>query len=186
MQTQRQSTTTSRNSSQHQPPSPRHYEAHLFFSVSVYDDEADEQTARPPVTLAGYTHRVGSDTLSLVGPFYHFGYRYLMGRNRALPVVLELPSGPINIQGFPVRYTKLSDQMLEDGYLLTGVDISSLSATDVNCLIEVSIVVMSNDDRAQLTQYLHQFNTDAEADIIPPQLRETPPPQVCASYVTVI
>jgi hypothetical protein len=161
------------------------YEAHLFFSISVYDEEAEGERARQPATLAGYTHSIGADALSLVGPFYRFGYRYLMGRNRALPVVLELPSGPINIQGFPMRYTKMSEQAVEDGYMLTGVDSSSFSSTDVNCLIEVSIVVMSDDDREQLTQYLHKLAPGAEAEPIPAQLRETAPPPG-ASYVNVI
>jgi hypothetical protein len=152
-------------------PDYQQCEAHLFFSVSVLDEDAEGNDAAPqqPVTLIGYTHSVSTDALSLVGPFYHFGYRYLMGRDRTLQIEIHLPTGTINIQGFPMRYTKMREDELLDGYMLTGPGVAASGETDVNCLIEVSIVVMSDSDREQLTQYLRQFNhSQAEEAILPP------------------
>jgi hypothetical protein len=149
-------------------------EAHLFFSVSIFDEDADGNDAAPlqPVTLVGYTHNVSTDALSLVGPFYHFGYRYLMGRDRTLQIEVHLPTGTINIQGFPMRYTKMRDDELQDGYMLTGPGVAASGEADVNCLIEVSIVVMSDSDRELLTQYLRQFNRSQLEETILPTVAE--------------
>ncbi|HEX8491455.1 MAG TPA: hypothetical protein VF658_01310 [Pyrinomonadaceae bacterium] len=152
------------------------HEAHLLFTVQVEDENAHDESRQQPVTLTGYTQGVGSDSLSLIGPFYHFGYRYLMGRDRTLQVVLHLPNGTINIQGFPVRYTKMSDDKQGDGYMLTGPNVASFGETDVNCLIEVSVVVMSDSDRATFEQYLGQFNLiEAENVVVLPSFMEAPP-----------
>lgn len=159
------------------------HEAHLLFSVHVDDEETGHENPQPPVTLVGYTQQIGTDALSLVGPFYHFGYRYLMGRDRTLQIVLHLPTGTINIQGFPMRYTKLSDDKVSDGYMMTGPGVKSFTETDVNCLIEVSIVVMSDSDREQFEQYLSQFNfVEAEVTILPPFMEAPRRPNRAASY----
>lgn len=150
------------------------YEAHLLFSVHIDDENAADENEQQRVTLTGYTQSVGYDSLSLVGPFYHFGYRYLMGRNRTLQIVLHLPTGTINIQGFPVRYTKMSDERTGDGYMLTGPNVASFGETDVNCLIEVNIVVMSDSDRALFEQYMGQFNLIEVETIILPPFMEAP------------
>lgn len=151
------------------------HEAHLLFSVQIEDEDAEGESRQQPVTLTGYTQSVGCDSLSLIGPFYHFGYRYLMGRDRTLEVVLHLPTGTINIQGFPMRYTKLSEDKQSDGYMLTGPNVASFGETDVNCLIEVSIVVMSDSDRAMFEQYLGQFNLIEVETVILPSFMEAPP-----------
>jgi hypothetical protein len=151
-------------------------EAHLAFNLTICNDEAETDAARQPVSLVGYTQSVSRDALTLVGPFYHFGYRYLMGRNRALQIVLNLPTGPVHIQGFPVRYTKIKDDSISDGYMMTGPNIDSFNEPDVNCLIEVGIVVMTNSDRAQYTQYLDEIaGPEIEFKVLPPMME--PPPQ---------
>jgi hypothetical protein len=151
---------------------PQDYEAHLLFSASIYDDDAGEEFQRQqPMTLTGYTQRISRDALSLVGPFYHFGYRYLMGRDRALQIELHLPDATVSIQGLPVRYTKMSEGESVDGYIMTGPNMASFGETDVNCLIEVSMVVMSDSDRLQLAEYLRQFTEDeADETLKPPKL----------------
>lgn len=133
-------------------------EAHLPFCISVCGDETEDETTSQGVTLVGYTRSASADTLSLVAPFYQFGYRYLMGRDRTLQMELHLPTGPISLQGFPVRYTKLSDDEPGDGYMMTGPDPASFNATDVNCLIEVSIVVISDDNQTRFIEHLHQLD----------------------------
>lgn len=151
------------------------YDAELLFSVYVDDEDAQADESRQQrVTLTGYTQSVGCDSLSLIGPFYHFGYRYLMGRNRTLQIVLHLPTGTINIQGFPVRYTKMREDKPGNGYMLTGPNVAASGETDVNCIIEVSIVVMSDSDRALFSKYLGQFNLIEVESIILPPFMETP------------
>jgi hypothetical protein len=183
MQTHRQNTTDSRSSKMQ---SSQQSEAHLAFNLTIYDDENDGEAGQQPVSLMGYTQSVGNDALTLVGPFYHFGYRYLMGRDRTLQIVLDLPTGPVHIQGFPARYTKITDDNLSDGYMLTGPNLTSFGETDVNCLIEVSILVMSNSDRAKYTQYLRQIGAQEEViefKVLPPMMEPPPQKSRAALYV---
>jgi hypothetical protein len=150
------------------------YEVRVPFSISLYEeDEGDGATTQIPVTLVGHTHSIGVDTLSLVGPFYHFGYRYLMGRDRTLQIVLHLPDGTVDIQGFPVRYTQMSDNETGGGYLMTGLDLASRGEMDVNCLIDVNILVMSESDGAQFLQYLDSLVEVEEEGTAPPPVLET-------------
>lgn len=175
LQTHMQNKTDQRNTSASAAPQ---CEAHLAFNLSIYDEDADgRRKQQQPVTLIGYTQSIGAESLKLFGPFYHLGYHHLMGRERALQLILKLPTGVINIQGFPVRYTKVSDDKITDGYMLTGPNIESFTETDVNCLIEVGIVVMSAGDRAKYLQYLSQLEQPAEVEfkILPPLME--PPPQ---------
>ena len=152
------------------------FEAHLPFSASIYEDEAAVE-ARKPITLVGYTQTMSNDAFSLVGPFYHFGYRYLMGRDRSLQIELHLPAAIISLQGFPVRYTKLNDEDATDGYMMTGADLASFGESDVNCLIEVSIVVMSDSDRARLTEYLRQLSAPESDEAVQPPVLKLVRPQ---------
>jgi hypothetical protein len=153
---------------------PQQYEAHLSFSVHIDDWELSSEEKRPPVTLIGYTQSIGADSLSLIGPFYQFGYCYVMGSNRTLQVTVELPTGTINIQGFPMRYTKVREDQIKDGYMLTGPDMDSFGETEVICLIEVSIVVMSDSDRALLSEYLKQLGHIEVECIVLPSFMERP------------
>lgn len=132
-------------------------EAHLPFSITVCSNEPEEETNARGVMLVGYTRSASTDTLSLVAPFYQFGYRYLMGSDRTLQMELQLPTGPISLQGFPVRYTKLNDEEPGDGYMMTGPGLVSFNEPDVNCLIEVSIVVISDDNQTRLIEHLRQL-----------------------------
>ncbi len=157
-----------------QASEPQQYEAHLSFSVRIDDIDVSSEEKIPPVTLVGYTHSIGPDSLSLIGPFYQFGYCYVMGSNRTLQVSLQLPTGTVNIQGFPVRYVKIKDELISDGYMLTGPDMDSFGETEVICLIEVSIVVMSDSDRAQLSEYLKQLGLIEVECVVLPSFMETP------------
>ena len=158
-----------------QASEPQQFEAHLAFSVHIDDADLSGEEQTPPVTLVGYTHSIGQDSLSLVGPFYQFGYCYVMGSNRTLQVTLQLPTGAINIQGFPMRYTKVREDQISDGYMLTGPDMDSFGEAEVICLIEVSIVVMSDSDRAQLSEYLKQFGLIEVECVALPSFMEAPP-----------
>lgn len=152
-------------------------ETHLAFNLSIYEEDAEgDREQQQPVTLIGYTQSISTDALTLVGPFYHFGYRYLMGRDRALQISLSLPTGTINIQGFPVRYSKITDDLIDDGYMLTGPNIPSFGKADLNCLIEVGIVVMSAGDRAKYVQYLGQLDAPPEVEVkVLPAILESQP-----------
>lgn len=139
-------------------PVPRRFAAHLHFNVSVCGGEEDKEIRPQGVTLIGYTDSVGDDTISLVAPFHQFCYRYLMGYDRTLQMELRLPTGPVSLQGFPTRYVMLSEEESRDGYMITGPDLTSFDGTDVNCLIEVSIVVMSEEHRALFNNYLSRLD----------------------------
>lgn len=164
---------------------PQTHDAQIFFKLSIDDDDTEGEVRQQPVTLIGYTRKLGLHTLSLVGPFYHFGYRYLMGHDRSLQITLHLPTAAINIQGFPTRYTRIKDTEMDEGYMLTGLNVNSFSESDVNCLIEVSIVVISDADRMHLAQYLRQFSSLPAGGTLMPQLMEQPQ-QAGAAFVAAL
>ena len=99
----------------------------LLFSLSVIDANLSAGQHRP-LTLIGHTRDVSASGLGLVVPSLKINGKDLIHGGRALLIELELPSGPIKLQGVPVRHKQLDEQEEEGeiGYLL-GVRITQLS-----------------------------------------------------------
>src|SRR5437764_745217 len=94
------------------------YEASLPFTASLLVSDTGEDVGWNLVTLTGYTRNVSSRGLALVGPFVRLGYRYLMGAQRTLRVMLELPAGTIEIKAEAIHFQDLPPGDLEEGYIL--------------------------------------------------------------------
>jgi len=75
--------------------------------------------------LKGHTRDISKMGLALVVPAIHIGGQYLTGESRALLITLELPAGPIKLEGVPARYERLEENDAESGYLI-GVHITSM------------------------------------------------------------
>ncbi|MEP6920901.1 MAG: PilZ domain-containing protein [bacterium] len=98
---------------------------------------------RPPSSMDGYTRDINSKGLGLVVPAIRIGQRYLAGEDSHLFILLDLPSGPINVHATSVRYERLDENGANDGYL-----------------IGVRITHMSDEDRERYDAYLHDRSRD--------------------------
>jgi len=56
--------------------------------------------------------------LALIVPTILLGEHHLIGENRKLKVVLELPQGPVVMQVVPLRYESLEEHKTETGYVI--------------------------------------------------------------------
>ena len=97
--------------------------ASLPFSLSIVNAAGDEDV------LAGHTRDMRATGLSLVVPDIRIGSQEIVGEDRRLRIVLELPTGPIEIQAAPVRYEQLDEKGTEQGYLV-GARITEISDSD--------------------------------------------------------
>jgi hypothetical protein len=97
----------------------------LPVSISLLDDRP-AKSSRPARSVEGQTLDVSASGLALVVPAIRIGDQYLAGENRRLRISLELPLGPIVIQGTSVRYEQMDESESETGYLI-GVNITTMS-----------------------------------------------------------
>jgi hypothetical protein len=79
--------------------------------------------------LEGRTRDMRATGLSLVVPDIRIGQEEIVGEDRRLRVLLELPSGPVELEVEPVRYEPLDAEETEQGYLI-GARITEISDSD--------------------------------------------------------
>ncbi len=101
----------------------------LPFTVSIHHHPGQANGRRPVPAIQGHTRDISSTGLGLVVPAIRIGEHYLTGEDRLLRIVLELPSGPIQLIATPVRYEPLSDDESEQGFVI-GVKITEISPQD--------------------------------------------------------
>ena len=106
------------------------YRLRLPFSLSLSDvpPNANGARRRSPV-LEGFTRDVSATGLALILPAIRIGEHYLMGEGRNLRLMLEFPTGPIEMDVTAVRYERLDENETEKGYLV-GVQIAEMSDPD--------------------------------------------------------
>jgi hypothetical protein len=97
--------------------------ASLPFKLSLPDQSSGE------ATLEGHTRDMRATGLSLVVPDIRLGEREIVGPELSLRIVLELPTGPIEMQVAPVRYEPLDETEPQRGYLI-GSRITEISDSD--------------------------------------------------------
>lgn len=111
--------------------------ARLAFSLSLASPAKSLNGTRRLISMEGHTLDLSETGLALIVPAIILGEHHLVGERRNLNVKLELPVGPIEMQVSPVRYESLEEHKSETGYL-----------------IGAKIVGMSDDDRANFTEYV--------------------------------
>jgi len=79
--------------------------------------------------IQGYTRDISSTGLGLIVPAIRIGEHYLTGEDRLLKIVLELPSGPIQMIVTPVRYEPIDPDEDEQGFVI-GARITEISPQD--------------------------------------------------------
>jgi hypothetical protein len=97
---------------------------------------ADASTLR----LAGYTRDISRSGLALIVPTIRIGGQYLTSQQRTLEITLKLPTGIVQLQGTPVRYSPLEDEGADTGYI-----------------IGLLITEMNDGDRARYNAYLDKL-----------------------------
>ncbi|HEX8774507.1 MAG TPA: PilZ domain-containing protein [Pyrinomonadaceae bacterium] len=80
-------------------------------------------------TLMGHTRDMRATGLSLIVPDIRLGEEEITVEDRALSVVLELPSGTVEMEVTPVRHERLDAEAAEQGFLI-GVRITEISDSD--------------------------------------------------------
>jgi hypothetical protein len=126
----------------------------LPFSLSLIKEPAGPSEAQRVIKLTGHTHDISANSISLIGPLIRFGYRYLMGRDHTLHIVLDLPSGPVELEASPVRYVQLEAGATDAGFIMSGDDAADDDPAEICCLIGVLITAMGEVDRALYDEYL--------------------------------
>lgn len=119
----------------HSPRFRAQRKVRLLFSLSLIDQDASNECAylRP---LEGHTRDISTEGLGIVVPSLRIGEHYLTDQRCELRIVLlDLPSGQVEIHATPVRYEELSEDEA-DGQHLIGARITKISDTDRARLIE--------------------------------------------------
>src|SRR5438046_10398155 len=97
--------------------SPR-YDARLSFSISVLDGDADHENTRAPRTLVGRTRNLSDTGFALIVPSLRLGTNKLDDENSTLRLMLDLPTGTVEIHVVPVRSQQLSENDGDAGYFI--------------------------------------------------------------------
>jgi hypothetical protein len=119
----------------------RRYRRSIHFSVSIFDPKLTPEQLEHAPYLEGDTSDISASGLGLVVPAIRIHDRYLTAHDQMLHLLLELPSGALEMRVAPVRYEQLEHEGVASGYLV-GVRISD----------------MSDDDRARFADYLSQLS----------------------------
>jgi hypothetical protein len=113
------------------------YDARLSFSVSIVDDEAGRENKLPPQTLVGRTRNLSDTGFALIVPSLRLGTNKLDEGNSTLRLMLDLPTGTVEIHVVPVRSHSLSENDKDTGYI-----------------IGAKITYQSDDARTRLVKFL--------------------------------
>jgi hypothetical protein len=125
----------------HTPRRKAQRKARLLFSVSLLDTDTGKGERLLP--LEGYTRDISETGLALVVPSVRIGDRYLTDKDCKLRIVLlDLPTGQVEIQATPVRYEQLTE-----------------GETEGKHLIGARITKMTKSDRARFVEYLKKLRS---------------------------
>jgi hypothetical protein len=113
------------------------YDARLSFSVSVLDNDTRHENTRPPLTLVGRTRNLSDTGLALIVPSLRLGTNKLDDGDCILRLMLDLPTGTVEVHMMPVRSHHLSENDKDVGYF-----------------IGARITHLSDDARARLVKFL--------------------------------
>lgn len=119
----------------------RRYRRSVHFSVSIFDAKLNREQLEHAPYLEGDTSDLSESGLGLIVPAIRINDRYLTATDQTLHLLLELPSGCVEMRVAPVRYEQLERAGAASGYL-----------------IGVRIAGMSDDDRARFADYLRQLS----------------------------
>lgn len=118
---------------------PRH-SPRLPIKLTVVDTRARKGSVAR-ATLNGFTRNISASGMALIVPEIKLGDRHLVGENRKLLVLVELPNGRVKLEASPVRYEKIRNGHLEGQYL-----------------IGARITEINPEDKVKFQRYLHRLS----------------------------
>jgi len=118
--------------------SARRFRRNVSFNISLFDPKLTREQLEHAPYLEGKTLDISASGLGLVVPAVRINDRYLTAPDQILHLLLELPSGQVEMQAIPVRYEQLEREGTAAGGYLIGVRIAG----------------MSDGDRARFNDYL--------------------------------
>jgi hypothetical protein len=101
----------------------------LNFTLTLSDPRTTTNGSRRLASIEGHTVDISTTGLGLIVPAIRVGEHYLVGEERSLHLLLELPDEPVNMNVVPVRYESLEEEATESGYII-GVRLVEMSAAD--------------------------------------------------------
>ena len=119
----------------------RRYRRSINFTVSLFDAKLSPEQLEHAPYLEGTTIDLSTSGLGLIVPAIRINDRYLTATDQMLHLMLELPSGRVEMRVAPVRYEQLEREGASSGYL-----------------IGVLIADMNDDDRTRFTDYINQLS----------------------------
>lgn len=96
----------------------KRYDARLPFKLSLVSASKNLNGMRRVSVMQGHTLDLSANGLALIVPKITLDEHHLVGENRSFNITLELPDGPIELKGSPVRYERLDEERDETGYLI--------------------------------------------------------------------
>jgi hypothetical protein len=120
----------------------RRYRRSISFNVSLFDPKLSREQLEHAPYLEGTTLDLSASGLGLKVPAIRINDRYLTAPDQLLHLLLEFPSGQIEMRVAPVRYEQLDREPGATGSYLIGVRITD----------------MTNDHRTGFDEYLRSLN----------------------------
>jgi hypothetical protein len=107
----------------------RRYRRSVPFNVSIFDPKLSREQLEHAPYLEGTTSDLSASGLGLKVPAIRINDRYLSTPDQMLHLMLELPSGRVEMRVAPARYEQLEREGAAAGYLI-GVRITDMSDAD--------------------------------------------------------
>jgi len=120
----------------------RRFRRSVSFNVSLFDPKLNREQLEHAPYLEGTTLDLSASGLGLKVPAIRINDRYLTAPDQILHLLLEFPSGQIEMRVAPVRYEQLDREPGAPGSYLIGVRIAD----------------MSDDARTRFDEYLKNLN----------------------------
>lgn len=105
----------------------RRYRRSVPFNVSLFDPKLSREQLEHAPYLEGTTSDISASGLALIVPAIRIDDRYLTAPDQTLHVLLEFPSGQVEMRVAPVRYEQLDRERAPQGGYLIGVRIAEMS-----------------------------------------------------------
>ncbi len=109
--------------------SARRIEMRVRCTVGLASGRARSSRVLRDESLDGFTYDVSDTGLGLLMPAIHINGQYLTGAGNTLLILIELPEGPILLQGIAVRYERQESENAKLSYLV-GVRITDINEKD--------------------------------------------------------
>jgi hypothetical protein len=106
-----------------------HLEVGLILNIALSESGKRASAEGSALRLTGYTRDISRSGLALIVPTIRIGGQYLTSQHRTLELTLKLPTGMVQLQGTPVRYSPLEDEGRDTGYII-GLLITQMDAAD--------------------------------------------------------